>query len=257
MGVVNVTPDSFSDGGRYLRPEDAVRQGIRLAEEGADIVDVGGESTRPGSDPVSEQEELDRVAPVVQALAREVGARISIDTYKPRVAEECLALGATLVNDVAGLADLEMIRVARAGGAGVVVMHMRGRPKTMQQDVAYDDLVGEVRTFLSERAERARAAGIAEVIVDPGIGFGKTAEHNFELIARLEELAALGYPVLVGPSRKAFLGSLASQLPSAQRLEGTLAAVALAAWNGASIVRVHDVLQAKRVVEVVDAARGA
>ena len=257
MGVVNVTPDSFSDGGRYLRTEDAVRQGVRLAEEGADIVDLGGESTRPGSDPVSEQEEIDRVAPVVEALAREVDARISIDTYKPRVAEECVARGATLVNDVTGLSDPEMIRVAKVGGAGVVIMHMRGRPKTMQQDVAYDDVVGEVRAFLAERAERARTAGIDEVIVDPGIGFGKTAKHNFELLARLEELATLGYPVLVGPSRKAFLGSLASKLPSSERLEGTLAAVALAAWNGASIVRVHDVLQAKRVVEVVDAVRGA
>ena len=257
MGVLNVTPDSFSDGGRYLRTEDAVRQGVRLAEEGADIVDVGGESTRPGSDPVSEQEELDRVAPVVEALAREVAARISIDTYKPRVAAECVARGATLVNDVTGLSDPEMIRVAKAGGAGVVVMHMRGRPKTMQQDVAYDDVVGEVRAFLAERAERARTAGIDEVIVDPGIGFGKTAEHNFELLARLEDLATLGYPVLVGPSRKAFLGSLASKLPPSERLEGSLAAVALAAWNGASIVRVHDVLQAKRVLEVVDAVRGA
>ena len=257
MGVVNVTPDSFSDGGRYARTEDAVRQGIRLAEEGADIVDVGGESTRPGSDPVSEQEELDRVAPVVEALARKVDARISVDTYKPRVAEECLARGATLVNDVTGLSDPEMVRVAKAGGAGVVVMHMRGRPKTMQQDVAYDDVVGEVRTFLAERAERARSAGIDEVIVDPGIGFGKTAEHNFELLARIQELATLGYPVLVGPSRKAFLGSLASKLAPSERLEGTLAAVALAAWNGASIVRVHDVLQARRVVEVVDAVRGA
>ncbi|MEQ1855265.1 MAG: dihydropteroate synthase [Longimicrobiales bacterium] len=256
MGVLNVTPDSFSDGGRYLRVEDAVRQGLRLAEEGADILDVGGESTRPGSDPVSEQEELDRVAPVVERLVASVPVRLSIDTYKPRVAEVCLARGATLINDVSGLADPEMIRVAREGGAGVVIMHMRGRPKTMQQDVAYDDVVHEVRAFLAARAAAARGAGIDEVMVDPGIGFGKTAAHNFELLRRLGELTSLGVPVLVGPSRKAFLGSLASQLPPSERLEGTLAAVTLAAWNGASIVRVHDVLQTKRVVEVVDAARG-
>jgi dihydropteroate synthase len=256
MGVVNVTPDSFSDGGRFLRVDDAVRHGRRLAEEGADILDVGGESTRPGSDPVSEQEEMDRVVPVVEQLAAAGPVRVSIDTYKPKVAAECLARGATLVNDVTGLGDPEMIRVTREGGAGVVIMHMRGRPKTMQADVEYDDVVDEVRTFLGARAAAAKAAGIEEVIVDPGIGFGKTAAHNFELLRRLEEMTSLGFPVLVGPSRKSFLGSLPSKLPAAERLEGTLAAVALAAWNGASIVRVHDVLQAKRVVEVVDATRG-
>jgi dihydropteroate synthase len=255
MGVVNVTPDSFSDGGRYLRVDEAVRQGVRLVEEGADILDIGGESTRPGSDPVSEQEELDRVVPVVERLAESVDARISIDTYKPRVAAECVARGATLVNDVTALAEPEMARIAADGGAGVVLMHMRGRPKTMQQDVIYGDVVAEVRSFLAERGARARAAGIDEVIVDPGIGFGKTAEHNFELLRRLAELTTLGYPVLVGPSRKSFLGSLASKLPPSDRLEGTLAAVALSVWNGASIVRVHDVLETRRVVEVVDAVR--
>jgi dihydropteroate synthase len=194
---------------------------------------------------------------VVERLAASIAARISIDTYKPRVAEECMARGATLVNDVTGLADAEMVRVAKAGGAGVVVMHMRGRPKTMQHDVTYDDVVSDVRAYLGERAARARAAGIDEVIVDPGIGFGKTAAHNFELLRRLDELTTLGHPVLVGPSRKSFLGSLASNLPPSERLEGTLAAVAVAVWNGASIVRVHDVLETKRVVEVVDAVRGA
>lgn len=253
MGVLNVTPDSFSDGGRFLQAEDAVRQGVRMAEEGADILDVGGESSRPGSDPVSAQEELDRVAPVLQELAREVGVRLSIDTYKPSVAEACLGIGATLVNDITGLEDPEMARVTAERGAGAVVMHMRGRPKTMQQDVAYDDVVREVRAFLEERAGRAREAGIEEVIVDPGIGFGKTAAHNFELLRRLDEIVSLGYPVLVGPSRKSFLGSLPSALPEAERLEGTLAAVAVSVMSGASIVRVHDVREAKRVVEVVDA----
>lgn len=253
MGVLNVTPDSFSDGGRYFRAEDAVRRGIRMAEEGADILDVGGESSRPGSDPVSAQEELDRVAPVLEKLARAVDARLSIDTYKPSVAEVCLGLGATLVNDISGFEDPEMARVTARGGAGAVVMHMRGRPKTMQQDVVYEDVVLDVRAFLEERGGRAREAGIDEVIVDPGIGFGKTAAHNFELLKRLGEIVSLGYPVLVGPSRKSFLGTLPSALPADERLEGTLAAVAVAVMNGASIVRVHDVREARRVVEVVDA----
>jgi dihydropteroate synthase len=257
MGVLNVTPDSFSDGGRFLRSQDAVRHGVRLVEDGADILDVGGESSRPGSDPVSAQEELDRIGPVIEELARTVEARLSVDTYKPSVAAECLGLGATMVNDITGLQDPEMIRVVAEHRAGAVIMHMRGRPKTMQDDVAYDDVVTEVRAFLDERAARARAAGIEEVAVDPGIGFGKTAAHNFELLRRLDEIVSLGLPVLVGPSRKSFLGSLPSRLPAAERLEGTLAAVAVAVMHGAAIVRVHDVREAKRVVEVVDAIRSA
>jgi dihydropteroate synthase len=172
MGVINVTPDSFSDGGRFLRTEDAVEQALSLVEEGADLLDIGGESTRPGSDPVSVDEELGRVAPVVEELSRRVDVPISIDTYKPEVAAACLAVGATLVNDITGLEDPQMVRVARAHGAGVIVMHMRGRPKTMQRDLEYSDLVGEVRAFLEERANRARAAGIDDVVIDPGIGFG-------------------------------------------------------------------------------------
>jgi dihydropteroate synthase len=257
MGVLNVTPDSFADGGRFLRARDAVLHGIRLVREGADILDVGGESSRPGSDPVSVQEELDRVAPVIEELASAVEARLSIDTYKPSVARECLRLGATMVNDITGLESAEMLRVVAGHGAGAVVMHMRGRPKTMQDDVAYDDVVSEVRAFLDERSARAREAGIREVVVDPGIGFGKTAGHNFELLRRLGEIASLGMPVLVGPSRKSFLGSLPSRLPPGERLEGTLAAVAVAVLHGASMVRVHDVREAKRVVEVVDAVRGS
>ena len=253
MGVLNVTPDSFSDGGRFLRAEDAVRQGVRMAEEGADIIDVGGESSRPGSDPVSEQEELDRVAPVVEQLTGSVDVRISIDTWKPSVAHQCLRLGASMVNDITGLEDPAMIRAAVEHGAATVVMHMRGRPKTMQRDVAYEDVVGEVRSFLEQRAGRAREAGIEEVIVDPGIGFGKTGAHNFQLLSRLDEIASLGLPMLVGPSRKSFLGSLPSKLPPEQRLEGTLAAVVISVMKGASIVRVHDVREARRALEVVDA----
>jgi dihydropteroate synthase len=257
MGVLNVTPDSFSDGGRFLRAQDAVRHGVRLVQDGADILDIGGESSRPGSEPVSAQEEVDRVAPVIEELARTVEARLSLDTYKPSVARVCLALGATMVNDITALEDPEMMRIVAEHGAGAVLMHMRGRPKTMQDDVAYDDVVIEVRAFLEDRAQRARVAGIEEVVVDPGIGFGKTAAHNFELLRRLDEIVSLGVPVLVGPSRKSFLGSLPSQLPAAERLEGTLAAVAVAVMHGASMVRVHDVRETKRVVEVVDAVRSA
>jgi dihydropteroate synthase len=257
MGVLNVTPDSFSDGGRFLRAEDALRQGVRLAEEGADIIDVGGESSRPGSDPVGEQEELDRVAPVIEELARTVAVRLSIDTYKPLVAAECLRLGATMVNDITGLEDPAMIAAAADHGAATVVMHMRGRPKTMQQDTAYGDVVSEVRAFLEERAQRAERAGIEEVIVDPGIGFAKTSAHNLQLLRRLDEIASLGLPVLVGPSRKSFLGALPSKLPPDQRLEGTLAAVVVSVMNGASIVRVHDVREARRALEVVDAVLSA
>lgn len=257
MGVVNVTPDSFSDGGRFFRVDDAVKRALTLAAEGADIIDIGGESSRPGAEPVSEQEELDRVAPVIERVAAAVGVRISIDTYKPGVAAECLRSGASMVNDITGLGDPEMIRAAKDADAGVVVMHMRGRPRTMQHDPRYEDLLAEVGGFLSERARRARAEGIEEVVIDPGIGFGKTAAHSFELLRRLGELTALGFPILVGPSRKSFLGSLPSALPADERLEGTLAAVAVAVMNGASIVRVHDVAETKRVVEVVDAVLAA
>lgn len=257
MGVVNVTPDSFSDGGSYLRADDAVVQGLRLADEGADYLDIGGESSRPGADEVSEQEELDRVAPVVELLVAQTDVPISIDTYKPGVARACLELGARVVNDITGLEDPRMVEAAADAGAGVVIMHMKGRPKTMQREVRYDDLIGEVRDFLAERAQRARAAGIENVLVDPGIGFGKTATHNFEILRRLGELTSLGFPVLVGPSRKSFLGALPSHLPAEERLEGTLAAVAVAVVNGASVVRVHDVAAARRAVEVADAIRGA
>jgi len=257
MGVINVTPDSFSDGGRFLRTDDAVAQAVRLASEGADYLDVGGESSRPGAAEVGEQEELDRVAPVIERILAEVDVPVSIDTYKARVAAECLASGALYVNDITGLEDPEMIRVVAEAGAGVVIMHMRGRPQTMQRDVQYEDVVQEIKTFLGERAGRARDAGIERIVIDPGIGFGKTAAHNFELIRRLGEFASLDLPILVGPSRKSFLGSLPSGLPAEERLEGTLAAVAISVLNGAEIVRVHDVAETRRVVEVVEAIRDA
>jgi dihydropteroate synthase len=245
MGVVNVTPDSFSDGGLYLDHEAAVAHGLALVAEGADVVDVGGESTRPGADPVPDAEEVRRVVPVVEALSAHV--RVSIDTRKASVAEAAVAAGATLVNDVSA----SLHEVAAAGGVGWVAMHMQGDPRTMQRDPRYDDVVDDVGTFLQGRAEAAVAAGVEEVWLDPGIGFGKTVTHNLALLARLDELVARGYPVLVGTSRKRFLGELlaradgldggAGSVPPEDRIEGS---VATAVWSwtaGARMVRAHDV----------------
>lgn len=257
MGVLNVTPDSFSDGGRYLDVGSATERGVRMVEEGADLIDVGGESSRPGSGRISEDDELRRVLPVLEALAARVSVPISIDTLKPGVARRCLESGASIVNDIRGLRDPQMLSVAAAAQASVVIMHMRGEPATMQLDTAYGDVVAEVCSFLKAQCERAREAGIREIAVDPGLGFGKSAGQNFELLARLGEFRALGCPILVGPSRKSFLGSLPSRLAVDERLEGTLAAVATAVINGADVVRVHDVKQCRRVVDVADAIREA
>ena len=252
MGVVNVTPDSFSDGGRFLRFDHAVGHAIDLVEHGADMLDIGGESSRPGSDPTPEQEELERVAPVIEELVKNVAVPLSIDTYKPSVAKECLRLGAKIVNDITGLEDAEMRRVTAEAGAAAVIMHMRGKPKTMQQQTEYADVVTEVREYLVRQAEAARAASIVDIAIDPGLGFGKTADHNFEILKRLGELADAGFPLLVGPSRKSFLGALPSELPPEQRLEGTVAACCAAVMGGARIVRVHDVQACKRALEVID-----
>ncbi|MGH9182873.1 MAG: dihydropteroate synthase [Acidimicrobiales bacterium] len=245
MGVLNVTPDSFSDGGRYLDPEAAVRRGLEMAAEGADVVDVGGESTRPGAEPVGEAEERRRVLPVVEVLAPRV--RVSIDTRKAAVAEAALAAGATLVNDVSA----SLWPVAAAGGAGWVAMHMRGDPRTMQDDPRYHDVVGEVRAFLVAAAEAALAAGVTEVWVDPGIGFGKTTAHNLALLGRLAELARAGHPVLVGVSRKRFLGELTGGAPVGDRLEASVAAAVWAVTAGADMVRVHDVAATVQAVNLV------
>jgi dihydropteroate synthase len=232
MGVLNVTPDSFSDGGRWLDPGAAVAHGLRMVSEGADVVDVGGESTRPGAEPVPADEELRRVLPVVEALAPHV--RVSIDTRKPEVAEAAIAAGATLVNDVSA----SLAPVAAAGGAGWVAMHMQGDPRTMQVAPAYDDVVAEVRHFLVARAE---AAGVEEVWIDPGIGFGKTLEHNLALLRHLDELVATGWPVVVGTSRKGFLGRLTGGAPADDRVEAWVATAAWSMARGAAMVRVHDV----------------
>lgn len=255
MGVVNVTPDSFSDGGRYFSPEAAVQHALALAEEGADILDIGAESTRPGAEPVPEEEELRRLLPVVDPLVRDASVVLSIDTYKPRVAEACLALGAHLINDVTGLRNLEMIRVVADYGAAVCVMHMRGSPKTMQENPQYTDVVAEVKAYLKTQAAIAVDEGIepTSILLDPGIGFGKTLEHNLELLRRLREIREMGYPVLVGTSRKRFLGTLLGGAPVSERLPGTLASVAVAIAHGANAVRVHDVREVIPVVRVADA----
>ncbi len=257
MGVLNVTPDSFSDGGRHGNPREAVAHGLRMVADGADIIDVGGESTRPGAEPVSEAEELARVMPVVEGLLAAGVRSVSIDTTKPCVARRSVEAGASIVNDIRALQDPGMLQVVAESGAAVVLMHMRGTPATMQRNVDYTDVVAEVRTFLRDRAEAARRAGVAEIAIDPGLGFGKSARQNFVLLARLRELAAEGYPVLIGPSRKSFLGSLDSRLPVGERLEGTMAAVSAGVTNGARIVRVHDVRACRRVLDVLDAVASA
>lgn len=247
MGVLNVTPDSFSDGGRWFDHGAAVAHGMEMFAAGADVVDVGGESTRPGAEPVDEAEELRRVVPVVEALAAQ--GRVSIDTRKRAVAEAAVAAGATLVNDVsASLWD-----VAAHTGAGFVAMHMAGTPETMQDDPRYDDVVREVRDFLVERAQRARAAGVSEVWIDPGIGFGKSAGHNLSLLRRLGELVDTGYPVVVGTSRKSFLRRLLGAAAD-DVLEGSMATAVFAMAAGAGMVRVHDVPPTVLAARVVGGA---
>jgi dihydropteroate synthase len=248
MGVLNVTPDSFSDGGRYLDPERAVAHGLALAAEGADVVDVGGESTRPGAAPVDEAAERRRVVPVIAALAPTV--RVSVDTRSAAVAEAAVGAGATLVNDVSA----SLWPVAAAAGVGWVAMHMQGEPATMQRAPRYVDVVAEVAAFLRARAAEARAAGVEEVWVDPGIGFGKTLEHNLELLRSLDRLVADGVPVVVGTSRKRSLGSLTGDAPVDDRLEASVATAVWAVDHGAAMVRVHDVAPTVRALRLLEAA---
>jgi dihydropteroate synthase len=254
MGVLNVTPDSFSDGGRFFDPEAAVARGVDMAAEGADLLDVGGESTRPGSEAVSEEEERRRVLPVIKRLAAELDIPISVDTRKPQVAEAALEVGASIVNDVTAGGDARTFEVAREAGAGLVLMHMRGEPATMQQLTDYEDVVAEVRDYLAQRVEAAVGEGLDRdlLCVDPGLGFAKTEEQSLRLIRETEALLAIGRPVLVGPSRKSFIG-WALDLPVDERVEGTLAAVVFAVSRGAHIVRVHDVRETARAVRVADA----
>ncbi len=252
MGVVNVTPDSFSDGGVAFARDDAVAAGLRLAAEGALVVDVGGESTRPGAAPVDAEEETRRVLPVVEALAAS-GVVVSVDTRKPAVAAAALAAGAALVNDVSGLRDPAMVEVCAREGAPAVVMHMLGEPRTMQLEPRYEDVVAEVTSYLLAAAERALDAGVPDVIVDVGLGFGKTLEHNLALLDATGELASHGHPVLVGASRKSFLGRLAGVERPADRLGATLAAHLHAARLGAALLRVHDVAPHRQALAVAAA----
>ena len=268
MGIINVTPDSFSDGGRFLAPAAALEQGRVLAAQGAEILDVGGESTRPGAEPVAATEELRRTVPVLEALAgADLGVRLSIDTTKAEVAAAAIAAGATIVNDVSALrADPEMAGLVAASGVECCLMHMLGEPRTMQQEPRYGgDVVDEVKAFLQERLAFAVAAGIPEqrIVLDPGIGFGKTLAHNLALLGRLHELLALGRPILIGTSRKSFLGLLGARahgltepLAADRRLPGTLATCVLALERGASIFRVHEVAEVAEALAVAAATLG-
>jgi dihydropteroate synthase len=254
MGVVNVTPDSFSDGGLFLDPQRAIRQARNLIAEGADVLDIGGESTRPGAEGVSEEEELRRVGPVLEALAGE-RVRISIDTSKRAVAEAAMDAGAETVNDVTALrSDSELAGLCAERGCGVVLMHMLGTPRTMQEAPSYEDVVDDVKQFLSERIAFALDTGIDEkrIWVDPGIGFGKTVEHNLELLRRLGELRSLGFPICVGTSRKSFIGKISAREVE-DRLGGTVASNVLAFANGAQVLRVHDVREVREGLEVAEA----
>jgi len=258
MGIVNVTPDSFSDGGRWLDHADAIAHGRELVAEGAAILDIGGESTRPGAEPVDAQEERRRVVPVVEGL-RDAGAQLSVDTTKRVVAEAALAAGATLVNDVSALRfDPELAALVADAGCDVCLMHMLGEPRTMQEDPRYDDVVADVRAFLEERVAAAVAAGIAEerISVDPGIGFGKTLEHNLALLRHLDQIVALGRPVVIGTSRKSFLGRITGRDDPHQRVLGTVATNVLAYERGAEVFRVHDVAATRDALAVAAATLG-
>ncbi len=255
MGILNVTPDSFSDGGLFNNRDAAVAHAKKMVSDGADLIDVGGESSRPGSEPLSEKEELARILPVVIRLVDEVSVPISIDTYKPVVADACLKAGAHLINDITGLTNPKMRTIAAENNAPVVMMHMQGTPKAMQQKPVYQDIIGEIKAFFQRQIIAAQKAGVRQIIIDPGIGFGKTVEHNLQILKHLDAFKTLGCPLLVGPSRKSFIGTITG-LPVNERLEGTIAAVTVAVMNGAQIVRIHDVKECRRAIQVVDAIRG-
>jgi len=254
MGILNVTPDSFSDGGRNFDFAVAVELAKRMADDGAGIIDIGGESTRPGADPVGLDEELRRTIPVIETLAGELDVPISIDTYKPEVAKRALDAGATIINDISGLRDEKMPELAIERNVPVIVMHMKGTPRDMQQNPVYEDVVAEVADWLDRQAENAIAAGLPseKILIDPGIGFGKTRDHNLEIMRRFSEFKSLGYPIVLGASRKAFIGAVLD-LPADERVEGTIASVVYGVTRGANIVRVHDVKEVARACKLADA----
>lgn len=256
MGILNVTPDSFSDGGFYFDKEKAVEHAIGMQEDGADIIDIGGESTRPGAKAVTLKDEIKRVVPVIEALAQKVDIPISIDTYKSEVADAAISAGASIVNDISGLRfDKRMPKVAARHKTPVVIMHIKGTPENMQKNPSYKALIPEILDYLTESIAIARDAGIPDdmIIIDPGIGFGKTLQHNLEIINRLHEFRGFEKPILIGPSRKSFIGKILGGLPAEERLEGTASAVAIGIFNGANIIRVHDVRAMSRVAKVADA----
>ena len=257
MGVLNVTPDSFSDGGFFFDKERAIAHGLRMVEEGADILDIGGESTRPGSKPLELEEELRRVIPVIESLVKEVEVAISIDTYKSTVAQRAIEAGAEIINDISGLHfDKSLAQVAAKEDIPLVLMHIRGTPETMQKDVHYGSLFSEILQYLKESIQRAESAGLdpRQIIIDPGIGFGKSVEDNLLIIKNLFEFRILGKPILLGTSRKSFIGKILNT-EVGDRLEGTLSSIAIGVLNGAHIIRSHDVLQAKKAIAVADAIR--
>ena len=258
MGILNVTPDSFSDGGMYYDVTQAIEFALQMAEEGADIIDVGGESTRPGAKTVELQKECDRILPVIEGIRTKSDILISIDTYKSEVARQSIATGAGMVNDISGMTfDSNMAKLISESKLPVVLMHIKGTPKNMQKNPYYEDLMQELTEYFEERKKFARAKGILDqqIILDPGIGFGKRLQDNFQLLRELKKIVDLGFPVLIGPSRKSFIG-LTLDLPVDQRLEGTAAAVTTGILKGARIVRVHDVKEMKRVALITDAIRG-
>ncbi len=258
MGILNVTPDSFSDGGLYFDKATAVKRALQMVEEGADIIDIGGESTRPGSEPVTIEEELKRTIPVIKALARKIEIPLCIDTYKSEVAKRALDAGASMVNDISALRfDPLMPAVVSEYKVPAVIMHIRGNPKDMQQNPLYEALIPEIFDYLRAGMIIARQAGISEdmIVIDPGIGFGKTFDHNLQIIHNLQEFNQFRKPILIGLSRKAFIGKILGDVPATERLEGTAAAVAISITNGANIIRVHDVKQMVKVAKVADAIK--
>jgi dihydropteroate synthase len=257
MGVLNVTPDSFSDGGLFFDKEKAIAHGLRMVEEGADIIDIGGESTRPGSKPLELEEELRRVIPVIESIAKEVNVPISIDTYKSAVAQRAIEAGAEIINDISGLHfDPSLAQLAAKEDTPLVLMHIRGTPETMQKDVHYDSLFSEILQYLKDSIQRAESTGLdpRQIIIDPGIGFGKTVEDNLLIIKNLYEFQILGKPILLGTSRKSFIGKILNA-EVGDRLEGTLSSIAIGVLNGAHIIRSHNILQAKKAIAVADAIR--
>jgi len=254
MGILNVTPDSFSDGGKYDTFDSALTQVEKMVSEGVDIIDIGGESSRPGADSVSVYEEKKRVLPLIEEVSKRYDLPISIDTYKADVAEDAVKSGASIINDITALTQFNMVQLAAKTNTAVILMHMKGTPKTMQKSPNYDSLISEIYNFLEERIGKAVEGGVStdRLIIDPGIGFGKKYEHNLEILRRLKEFKSLGNPILIGTSRKSFIGQTL-ELPVQERLEGTAATIAVSIINGADIVRVHDVKEMKRVTQMVDA----